>query len=253
MLEAAGATDAGRMRSVNEDALLVDRALGLFAVFDGMGGHAAGERASQLSAATLHEFVRGTREGRIATLPYAPTPGLQPECARLVMALRVANRAVWDAQTADRALAGMGSTAACLLVHDGVAHVAHVGDSRVYLFRGGRLAALTRDHSGQNELVDRGLASQEEAERAADKHVITRAIGSEPDVEPTGRSERLAPGDVLLLTSDGLTDLVHERDLAAAVLARGGDLPGLCGSLVVAANQAGGRDNITVVAVRYAP
>lgn len=251
MLDAAAATDAGIRRSLNEDHYVVEKALGLFVVCDGMGGHAGGEVASRLACEALVGFVRGTREGAIPTLPFAPDARLPPEGARLAMALRVANREVWHVSTTNAALAGMGATAACVLLHEGFAHVAHVGDSRVYRFRGERLEPLTRDHSGQNELVDLGLASQEQAALAADKHVITRALGSEPDVEPTSRTERLKDGDVFLLCSDGLTDLVSDRKIQETLVEHH-DLKKLCAELVRLANKSGGKDNITVVAVRYA-
>lgn len=255
MLEVAARSDAGVQRSINEDHYRANKPLGLYLVCDGMGGHAGGELASRLCADTIEAFVRDTRAGLVQQLPYAPDERLSREANRLAMAFRVANRVVYETAAENRALAGMGSTGVAALVQSGELHIAHVGDSRAYRWRDGRLRRLTRDHSYVNQLVDEGGLSAEEAERHPERNAITRALGISEDVQVTLTSERLADGDLLLLCSDGLTDCVSERRVSEAIdeavdRAKGElRLDWLAGELVRLANRGGGTDNITVLLV----
>lgn len=258
MLEVAARSDAGVQRSINEDHYRANKMLGLYVVCDGMGGHAGGELASRLCADTIEAFVRDTRSGVVQQLPYPLDERLSREANRLAMAFRVANRVVYETAAQNRALAGMGSTGVAVLVQQGELHIAHVGDSRAYRWRDGKLRRLTRDHSYVNQLVDEGGLSEEEAERHPEKNAITRALGVAEDVDVTVSSDRIADGDVLLLCSDGLTDCVSERRINEAIdeaidRAQGTlRLDWLAGELVRLANRGGGTDNITVLLVHRA-
>ncbi|MFM7248140.1 MAG: Stp1/IreP family PP2C-type Ser/Thr phosphatase, partial [Actinomycetota bacterium] len=225
--ETGACTDVGRLRQSNEDALVL--ADPVFAVADGMGGARAGEVASAMAVAALYGFAGGA-DG-------------------LVAALEDVNDRIHAAAQADGSLAGMGTTATAALVTRDELVIAHVGDSRAYLLRDGRLRQVTDDHSLVAELIRRGALTPAEAERHPQRSVITRALGAEPDVEVD--VVRLVPqaGDVLLLCSDGLTGMVGDGEIGRIVGGQG-PLPERARELVQAANGAGGEDNVTVVLVR---
>ncbi|MFZ9888466.1 MAG: Stp1/IreP family PP2C-type Ser/Thr phosphatase [Myxococcota bacterium] len=256
MFEVAALTDPGLRRSLNEDHYRINEPLGLYVVCDGMGGHAAGEVASRLAADHIEGFVRDTRLGRIAQLPYAPDPTWTRESNRLAMAFRVANRVVYDTAQQNPAFRKMGATGVGALVVGAEVCIAHVGDSRAYRWRDGKLQLLTRDHSWVNELVDEGKLSREEAEVHPERNVVTRAIGTEPDVAVGITLAPFLDGDAVLLCSDGLTDGVAHRKLEstfhAAIDPMRGELrvQWLAAELIRLANQAGGVDNTTVVLVQ---
>ncbi|MFM7551940.1 MAG: Stp1/IreP family PP2C-type Ser/Thr phosphatase, partial [Actinomycetota bacterium] len=225
--ETGACTDVGRLRQSNEDALVL--ADPVFAVADGMGGARAGEVASAMAVAALYGFAGGA-DG-------------------LVAALEDVNDRIHAAAQADGSLAGMGTTATAALVTRDELVIAHVGDSRAYLLRDGRLRQVTDDHSLVAELIRRGALTPAEAERHPQRSVITRALGAEPDVEVD--VVRLVPqaGDVLLLCSDGLTGMVGDGEIGR-IVGEPGPLPERARELVQAANGAGGEDNVTVVLVR---
>jgi PPM family protein phosphatase len=224
-----GVTDPGRRRRRNEDAYVAVPPL--FAIADGMGGAQAGEVASGLAAAVLEEATGDDRgEERVAAL------------------IQEANRRVFQRSNEDAATSGMGTTMTVALVDnaDGTIAFGHVGDSRAYRVRGGELEQLTDDHSLVGELVRSGRLSPEEAESHPQRSVITRALGTEPDVDVDTFTVEAEPEDIYLLCSDGLTDMVSQRDILAAVEAST-DLDDAARALVNAANAGGGEDNITVV------
>jgi serine/threonine protein phosphatase PrpC len=225
----SGVTDPGRRRRRNEDAYVAVPPL--FAIADGMGGAQAGEVASGLAAAVLEEATGDDRgEERVAAL------------------IQEANRRVFQRSNEDAATSGMGTTMTVALVDnaDGTIAFGHVGDSRAYRVRGGELEQLTDDHSLVGELVRSGRLSPEEAESHPQRSVITRALGTEPDVDVDTFTVEAEPEDIYLLCSDGLTDMVSQRDILAAVEAST-DLDDAARALVNAANAGGGEDNITVV------
>jgi PPM family protein phosphatase len=226
---AAAATDVGRVREHNEDGYLVDDTLGLVAVADGMGGHNAGEVASAAALDALRVAF-----GAGATIDDA---------------VSAANEIVYEQSVADRDLRGMGTTlTAGALGIDGTLLLGHVGDSRAYLVRDGAIERITTDHSLVEELIQAGELTEEEAERDPRRSMITRALGLEPGVAVDVESVDLRAGDRLLLCSDGLTTMVSESEIAALV--SGEDDPHVAAStLVEAANDAGGADNITVVVI----
>ena len=231
IVEQASQTDVGRQRSINEDDLVV--APPFFAVADGMGGAKAGEVASALAA--------GAFEGEADSDEAAE--------AQLSRILRAANRRIYDLAVADESHRGMGTTLTAAKVHGREVSIAHVGDSRAYLLRDGKLEQLTRDHSLVAELERSGQISPEAAEQHPQRSIITRALGPEPDVEIDTYTLTGRDGDVFLISSDGLTTMISDDEVAAILRSRP-TLAEAAGELVQAANQSGGKDNITVVLFR---
>lgn len=227
---ASALTDTGRRRPQNEDTFVC--APPLFAVADGVGGAQAGEIASRLAAATLEERL----------------PEDQGE-STLAELLRQANDRIYRRALDDPAAAGMGTVVTALLVDEaaGTVAIGHVGDSRAYRLRDDGLEQLTSDHSLVGELVRAGRLSAEEAEQHPHRSVITRAVGTEPSVEIDTFTVTAAPGDLYLICSDGLTDIVRDEQIAEILAAAGRDPDAAAETLVDAANHAGGTDNITVV------
>jgi serine/threonine protein phosphatase PrpC len=237
---AAGATDVGRVRPRNEDALMVDEARGIFLVADGMGGHAAGEIASGLAAEVVGGALADGMDRALDADDLADA---------MVDAIRAADRAILAHSAADRSTEGMGTTVtACVLCPDGSYRLGHVGDSRAYLMRGGRLAQVTRDHTWVQREVDAGRLTPAGARRHHLSHILTRALGVEPAEPPDLMAGALLPGDLLLLATDGLTGFVTDRRLAA-ILAEPAPLEERVARMIRAANRRGGRDNITAVLV----
>ena len=229
----AAVTDPGRTRRHNEDAYVIEPPL--FAIADGMGGAQAGEVASRLATAALKEsHPNGGGERRISDL------------------IQEANRRVYDRSSSDPNTSGMGTTITVALVENDTVSFGHVGDSRAYLIRDNRMEQLTEDHSLVNELLKTGKLSREEAETHPQRSVITRALGTDPDVDVDTFSVRAEGGDLFLLCSDGLTDMVSERSILDVVERNREDIDGALRALVKEANRGGGQDNITVVAFEIA-
>jgi PPM family protein phosphatase len=225
----AALSHAGRKRRQNEDAYVLEPPL--FAVADGMGGARAGEIASSLAAAALQESDGNGASGE----------------ARVSALIEEANRRVFRRATEDREVSGMGTTMTVALVEEDRVTIGHVGDSRAYLIRSGQLEQLTDDHSLVAELVRSGKLTPEEAETHPQRAVITRAVGTEPDVDVDTFSVQGAAGDLFMICSDGLTDMVDEATILDAVEQNRRDLTAAAKALVNAANRVGGEDNITVV------
>jgi serine/threonine protein phosphatase PrpC len=228
--QTVGVTDPGRKRRRNEDAFVCKPPL--FAVADGMGGAQAGELASSLAAAALRDDSGDSPDGGER---------------RVDELIQEANRRVYQRQSQDAAASGMGTTMTVALVEDGTVAIGHVGDSRAYLIRERSLEQLTEDHSLVAELVRSGKLSPEEAEAHPQRSVITRALGTDPDVDVDTFSVETRPGDLFLLCSDGLTSMVDDETILSEVERNRRDLRGAAKALVRAANRGGGEDNITVV------
>jgi len=229
----AAVTDPGRTRRHNEDSYVIEPPL--FAIADGMGGAQAGEVASGLATAALKEGqADAAGEQRIADL------------------IQEANRRVYDRSSSDPNTSGMGTTITVALVEDDHVAFGHVGDSRAYLIRDASMEQLTEDHSLVNELLKTGKLSREEAETHPQRSVITRALGTDPDVDVDTFSVRAENGDLFLLCSDGLTDMVSEESILDLVERHRDDIDGALCALVKEANRGGGQDNITVVAFEIA-
>ena len=228
--QSAAVTDPGRRRRHNEDAYV--REPPLFAVADGIGGAQAGELASSLAAAAVRDDSSdGTGDGR----------------RRVDELIQEANRRVYQRQSEDAALSGMGTTMTVGLVEEDHVWIGHVGDSRAYLVRGGKLEQLTEDHSLVAELVRSGRLSPEDAETHPQRSVVTRALGTDPDVDVDTFSIEAKPGDVFMICSDGLTSMVSDEGILEEIRRHRDDLRAAAKALVRAANKSGGEDNITVV------
>jgi protein phosphatase len=228
----AVASDTGRRRRRNEDNYVV--APPIFAVADGMGGAQAGEVASRLAASALES---GDSDG---------LDGLE----RIDALIQEANRRIYDRASTDPSASGMGTTMTVALVEGMTVVIGHVGDSRAYLVRDERMEQLTDDHSLVNELQKSGKLSAEEAQAHPQRSVITRAVGTDPDVDVDGFRIEAEEGDVFLICSDGLTDMVDDEEILELVHQNRDDLDKAVQALVAAANRGGGEDNITAVAFR---
>ena len=226
----AAASDTGRKRRRNEDSYVI--APPLFAVADGMGGAQAGEIASKLAAVALEETDLGALSGE----------------ERVKSLIQEANRRVYERSNADPNASGMGTTITVALVEDSGVTIGHVGDSRAYRYRGSSIEQITEDHSLVNELMKSGKLSPEEAETHPQRSVITRALGTDPDVDVDSFIVEAQTGDVFLLCSDGLTTMVDDDGILAVLEQHHDDLDRATKSLVSAANRGGGEDNITVIA-----
>jgi serine/threonine protein phosphatase PrpC len=226
----SAASDTGRKRRRNEDSYVV--APPLFAVADGMGGAQAGEIASKLAAAALEDTDAGALSGE----------------DRVMSLIQEANRRVYERSNEDPNASGMGTTITVALVEETGVTIGHVGDSRAYRYRDGSIEQITEDHALVNELMKSGKLSPEEAETHPQRSVITRALGTDPDVDVDSFIVEAHAGDVFLLCSDGLTTMVDDDDILGVLEKFHDDLDRATKSLVSAANRGGGEDNITVVA-----
>ncbi|HXJ84306.1 MAG TPA: PP2C family serine/threonine-protein phosphatase [Candidatus Methylomirabilis sp.] len=250
MISSHGVTDVGRRRSLNEDAILAGETL--FVVCDGMGGHKAGEVASRLAIDVIDGFVKRSGEDPEITWPYGFHRGVSFDGNRLRTAIKLANRGVFRKAGSSDDYTGMGTTVVAAIVSRTRPQMtfAHVGDSRIYLIRGGAILQLTRDDSWANLSWEEG-ADPDDTVRASMKHVLTKALGARDDVDFEVTDRELRDGDVILLCSDGLTNMLTDQQILEIVSTRAADLEVACTALVAAANAQGGRDNISAVLVRH--
>jgi len=244
-------TDVGRKRKGNEDSLFVNAEQNLFVVADGMGGHAAGEVASRIAVESINEFICLTSGDEEITWPFGLDENISYDGNRLKTAIRFANKKVLEATREKSEYEGMATTVAAVLVDDAVANLGHVGDSRVYLFRGDAISQLTSDHSWVNEQLLSGVISADQARSHPLRNVVTRALGGKSDLQVEMQVHKIQPGDVLMLCSDGLTTMLPDDEMAKLVQQAGDDLPRAAKSLVAAANSRGGEDNITVLLLKF--
>ena len=249
MISCHAQTDVGRHRSLNEDAIFARD--NLFVVCDGMGGHTAGEVASQLAIDVIAAFVRQSAEDAEITWPYGFQRNTSFDGNRLRTGIKLANRAVFRKGTYSEAYRGMGTTVAAMIMSQSgpLMTYAHVGDSRLYLIRESVIHQLTHDDSWANLSLEGG--PPEYAANAAKKNLLTKALGTLEDVDFEVMERELNDGDVVLLCSDGLTNMVPDQSILDIVLAREADLEGACSALVTEANARGGRDNISAILVGY--
>ena len=240
-------TDVGRVRARNEDSVAVDAALGLLVVADGMGGHNAGDVASRMAV----EGVLAAMQRDAAASPGGGADGaaVDDDAQRLLAALRHANDAIYDAAGEDYERSGMGTTVVAVWLRSTGLLAAHVGDSRLYRLRGGAIEPLTRDRTQVQDLVDRGILTPAQARVSGRRNMLSRALGTYREVEIDCAAHPCAPGDVYLLCSDGLTNMVEDGEIAAIVVGSP-SLDEATDRLVALANERGGRDNITVALAR---
>lgn len=251
-LSCVGMTDVGCAREHNEDDFyLSDGEEALCVVADGMGGHKCGEVASAMVIKTMVEFYRETMDGKHGdSLVDTPAGRTTLDQYRLFRAIQQANKAVFDVAAEDDSYRGMGTTMVSGYFTEAGVYLAHVGDSRAYRFRDGKLEQQTEDHSLANEYVRMGVLSQEDIEHFPYKNVITRACGLTDDVEIEISFREVEKGDLFLLCSDGLTDMINDVELKEVIEDANSDLEKLCRVLIDRANTNGGADNITVVLAR---
>ena len=241
-----GQTDTGRVREHNEDTIATDADVGLLVLADGMGGYNAGEVASGIAVKTITNLVReGLAREDLGSIDRGT--GLSRPTIVLRDAITRANKIIYQTARSQAECEGMGTTVVAALFYDNRISIAHVGDSRLYRQRGSQIAQVTMDHSLLQELVDRGFYSPEEAQRAANKNYVTRALGVEPQVEVEVQEHPVDKGDVYILCSDGLSDMVEDEDIRLTISTFGANLDTVAKQLIQLANENGGRDNVSVV------
>lgn len=243
-----GKTDQGKTRTNNEDAFLVNDRLGLYAVADGIGGHEGGEVASRLAVDTLFGMLREQFAGSRSAAVFDASPEADQYLSSLRDAVALANTTVRQAAAQDPALTGMGTTMTAVLLRPRTSVFVHVGDSRAYLFHDGTFRQLTNDHSLVAEQIRAGLITPEQARMSPYRHVITRSVGIHPEVHADFGMFELGQSDILLLCTDGLTEMVRDEEIARILSS---EPPAASAeNLIRRANDNGGVDNITVVVVR---
>jgi serine/threonine protein phosphatase PrpC len=241
-------SDVGKKRARNEDNYAVMTNEKLFIVADGMGGHAGGETASRIAVATVGAVIQNHADVLAAAKSDIDDLEASPVAQLLSDAVRGACHEIHHEASVNAALFGMGTTATALLFHEGEAFIGHVGDSRAYLMREGRLLQLTEDHSLVNEQLKAGLISQKEAQKSRFRNIITRSIGFEEDVDVDMVALKVAPDDTFILCTDGLTCLVSDEEIFQVLTSC--DLDESPQILIDLANKRGGDDNITIIIVR---
>jgi protein phosphatase len=244
-----GVTDLGRVRSNNEDCFRIVESLNLFVLSDGMGGEAHGEVASALAVETIVKHCMDAEADSSATLAPNIEPIWSEKTKRLTTAVHLANKNIYESAEAHPEQHGMGATLTAAWIDGSKVSIAHVGDSRAYLLRGGTLQQLTSDHSLVAEQVRRGILTAAEAEESEMQSVLLRALGALPDIEVDTEEHILFARDILMLCCDGLTRMVTEPEIAGTLQAET-DPTRAAEKLVALANERGGVDNITVIVVR---
>ena len=244
-ITSAGITNVGMKRQNNEDHYLINDEVGVYVCCDGMGGHAGGEYASQIAVTTVEEVLANIRDEGTADDAAGEAQITQE---KIKYAIRLAGKRIYERAQADPEFRGMGTTAVILLFRRGMAYLAHVGDSRGYLLRGGQITQRTEDHSWVNEQIKAGLITAETAKHHRFRNIITRSLGFQEEVEIDTQVLKAEPGDMYLLCSDGLTNLVSEEEIRDMLVAK--SFQETLRDLVALANERGGDDNITAVLAR---
>jgi serine/threonine protein phosphatase PrpC len=246
VIQAAGRTDPGRVRTGNEDALVIAPALGLFAVADGMGGHNAGEVASKIAVETLHSFVLSSGIDGSITWPFGYDATMSFGANQLASAIRLANRKIRDESQREAELGGMGSTIVAAMAAKQTLIYAGVGDSRLYRWRQHGLVQLTEDDSWASSMIKAG-ALPEVVRHHDMRHVLTRALGSDHELDPAVHETTIEPDDVYLLCSDGLHGPLGDEGIARLLGGVDPSPEAIAAAFIDAANEAGGPDNITAL------
>lgn len=251
MIHGFGGTDIGRRRQLNEDALLIDRELGLYIVADGMGGHNAGEVASTLAVESIANFIRRSREDEEMTWPYGVDPQRSFEANCLRTAVLVANKRIWKEAESRQDYSGMGTTIVAALAVNDVMTICSAGDSRAYRIRGDQIEQLTTDDSLVQAAVSQGVLASEDLRSHPMKNIITKALGARETIDPTLLEEHFESDDLYLLCSDGLHGMVSDDIVLEILRGAEDDLEKSVEELIRKANENGGADNVTVALVRY--
>jgi serine/threonine protein phosphatase PrpC len=245
-----GVCDLGSVRTQNEDRVLLDESLGLFAVCDGMGGHQHGEVAAELAIAAMRYYIEASRDRLDVTWPFGYDFRLSVDANRLVTSFRLANRQVWRRAEETLEYAGMGTTVAAVLLNGSSLVAANIGDSRIYRLRAGELTQLSVDDTIINTMSQRGLLNPSDAPQHPLRNILTQAAGSQESIEVHVREEAQKEGDVILLSSDGLHGVVGDAAIRS-VLNSGASTQQCARDLLEAARSGGAPDNVSVVVLRY--
>lgn len=247
-LQMTGRCDTGSKRDHNEDFIKLAPEHGLVIVADGMGGHNAGEVASRMAAETIHEAIRGSLF-RHDSPSASDSPGISPQALLIQRAITQSNDILSRAAQHNDQYSGMGTTIVVALFHDNAIAIGSVGDSRLYRLRANRLEQVTRDHTLLQELIDRGFYTPEEAHASLNRNVITRALGVDEGVQVDIIEDAVVVGDRYLLCSDGLNDMVDDRTIERIIRDTERPTEDVVTELIKAANDAGGKDNVSVALV----
>ncbi len=248
-LEIVNISDTGRRRPHNEDSTLSDGENGLVVLADGMGGYKAGEVASAIAVTSSHEQICSELK-KIKSTQIDEATGLNSESAVVKEAIIQANSNIYNSAQGDPECQGMGTTIVVALFYSGIVTIAHVGDSRLYRKRANNFEQITKDHSLIQELIDRGLYTPEEAHAKTPKNLVTRALGIDANVEVDVMEEPVSVGDIFLLCSDGLNDMVDDEEIHLTLSKYSVNLAEAGQALVDLANAKGGKDNISVILIR---
>ncbi|MBI5968102.1 MAG: Stp1/IreP family PP2C-type Ser/Thr phosphatase [Deltaproteobacteria bacterium] len=246
----AAASDVGQVRKNNEDAFIADPALGIFAVADGMGGHASGEVASRMAIDSLRESIARASQEKKSPLAEDHTAILSSPANVLINGFRLANHRIYKSSQEKKEYKGMGTTLVAIYLANSSSTVAHVGDSRLYRIRGQFIEQVTEDHSLVWEEYKQGLIAKEALSSSPHKNIVTRALGLQPTVDIEIKEIDTQPGDCLILCSDGLSDMVKDEEMLGAVNRESGNLNRACDDLIHLANIRGGKDNITLLLIQ---
>jgi protein phosphatase len=250
-IEVAGRSDVGCVRANNEDNFGYDARYGIFVVCDGMGGQAAGEVASKMGVDAVLQYFRDAAQAGQYQQFGEPLAGVSEGGQALASAIRLANQTIYQASQQQAGRAGMGSTAVAVLIRGNALCIANVGDSRIYLARQGAIQQLTQDHSLVMEQFRRGYITREQAERSEMQNIILRALGSEESVDPDIEDLVALDGDIMVMTSDGLTKYLRDEEILETV-SSAESLQSACNALVEKARARGGDDNITCLLLKLA-
>jgi PPM family protein phosphatase len=248
-LEIASHTDPGMVRSHNEDSIAAIAEKGLVVLADGMGGYNAGEVASGMATTVITTELQQLLKDH-APHEFDPQSGQKAALKMLRQEVAKANTSIYQAAQSQPQYAGMGTTLVVALFYDDKMMVAHIGDSRLYRMRGDEFRQVTKDHSLLQEQIDAGLLTKEQAKQSSNKNLVTRALGIDPAVEAEIHEYDTQGGDIYLLCSDGLSDMVNDEDIGMALQALGANLNLAAHQLVQMANDNGGRDNISVILIK---
>lgn len=249
VLDIAIRSDIGRVRSSNEDRVDEDREIGVVVLADGMGGYHGGDVASTIAVKTILEHLKA-HIPEIVPGDIDAATGYSRESLAVRQAILKANRRIYQTAEAEPQYRGMGTTLVMAIFYDNRVSVANVGDSRMYRFRGDRLEQITVDHTLRQELIGRGFCTPAEARTSLNKNLVTRAVGTEPAVAVDLREADVAPNDIYLFCSDGLYDMIDDREIHHWVKTFGADLDRTAEQLISLANENGGKDNVSVMLVR---
>jgi serine/threonine protein phosphatase PrpC len=251
--QAYGKTDTGLKRTHNEDNYVIVEDLGLYLVADGMGGHNAGEVASRTAINTIVKFIRRCSVDSQLTWPFGIDGNISEAENMILTAVRLANKELCQLAAREPNFSGMGTTVAGVFLDGEKVCVVNVGDSRIYRIRGNEILQLTVDHSWVSEQLQKKLITEEEARNHRWKNVITRALGNRNSVEIDVNTVEVAPGDWLLLCTDGLSGMVKDEEIKEIVCSVEGNLELACSTLIQKANEYGGLDNITLILIKFLP